>query len=221
MRVRVIGVGSAFGDDAVGLAVAELLARRPLPAQITVARCERPMPDLLDALDEVEGIVLVDATRSGAPIGSVRHLRAEEVTRAKATSSHGFGVASALLLAQTLGRSGRSGGVGRDRGGSTSLGRPLSAAVEGALPEAVALALNLAAKSRAWTHGADAMHEAKLCLSLLALAEQHLASAGGGRIVGVRLEVGDFAGVAPEALAAAFPDLRGRHGRGGRDAADR
>ena len=49
------------------------------------------------------------------------------------------------------------------------------------------------------------MHEARLCLSLLALAEQHLASAGGGRIVGVRLEVGDFAGVAPEALAAAFP----------------
>jgi len=49
------------------------------------------------------------------------------------------------------------------------------------------------------------MHEAKLCLSLLALAEQHLAQAGGGRIVGVRLEVGDFAGVAPEALAAAFP----------------
>lgn len=49
------------------------------------------------------------------------------------------------------------------------------------------------------------MHEARLCLSLLALAEQHLAFAGGSRIVGVRLEVGDFAGVAPEALAAAFP----------------
>ena len=53
--------------------------------------------------------------------------------------------------------------------------------------------------------GVDAMHEAKLCLSLLALAEQHLAQAGGGRIVGVRLEVGDLAGVAAEALAAAFP----------------
>jgi hydrogenase nickel incorporation protein HypA/HybF len=49
------------------------------------------------------------------------------------------------------------------------------------------------------------MHEARLCLSLLALAEQHLARAGGRRIVGVRLEVGAFAGVAPEALAAAFP----------------
>ena len=36
MRVRVIGVGSGFGDDAAGLAVAELLARGALPAQITV-----------------------------------------------------------------------------------------------------------------------------------------------------------------------------------------
>jgi hydrogenase maturation protease len=144
MRVRVIGVGSAFGDDAVGLAVVELLARRQLPAQITVARCERPMPDLLDALDEVEGIVLVDATRSGALIGSVRQLRAEEVTRAKATSSHGFGVASALLLAQTLGcYAARVEWVGIEAG-PRRWGDPLSAAVAGALPEAAALALKLA-----------------------------------------------------------------------------
>jgi hydrogenase maturation protease len=144
MRVRVIGVGSAFGDDAVGLAVVELLARRHLPAQITVARCERPMPDLLDALDEIEGIVLVDATRSGAPIGSVRQLCAEEVTRARATSSHGFGVASALLLAQTLGcPATRVEWVGIEAG-PRRWGDPLSAAVAGALPEAAALALRLA-----------------------------------------------------------------------------
>ncbi len=144
MRVHVIGVGSAFGDDAAGLAVAELLGRRALPEQITVVRCERPMPDLLDALDEVEGIVLIDATRSGAPIGSVRHLRAGEVTRAKATSSHGFGVASALLLAQTLGcRAARVEWIGIEAG-PRRWGDPLSAAVEGALPEAAALALRLA-----------------------------------------------------------------------------
>jgi len=144
MRVRVIGVGSAFGDDAVGLVVAELLARRPLPEEITVVRCERPMPDLLDALDEVEGIVLVDATRSGARIGSVRHLRAEEVTRAKATSSHGLGVASALLLAKTLGcATARVEWIGIEAG-PRRWGDPLSAAVEDALPEAAALALKLA-----------------------------------------------------------------------------
>ena len=144
MRVRVIGVGSGFGDDAAGLAVAELLALGELPSQITVSRCERPMPDLLDALDDVEAIVLIDAMRSGAPIGSVRRLLAAEITRSKATSSHGFGVASALLLSQTLGRPAeRIEWVGIEAGPRRP-GDPLSAAVLRALPEAAALALTLA-----------------------------------------------------------------------------
>jgi len=49
------------------------------------------------------------------------------------------------------------------------------------------------------------MHEAKLCLSLLALAERALADAGGSRIAAVHLDVGTLCGVAPEALEAAFP----------------
>ena len=49
------------------------------------------------------------------------------------------------------------------------------------------------------------MHEATLCLSLLAMAERALADAGGSRIAAVHLEVGTLSGVAPEALAAAFP----------------
>jgi hydrogenase nickel incorporation protein HypA/HybF len=49
------------------------------------------------------------------------------------------------------------------------------------------------------------MHEARLCLSILRLAEEALARDGGGRIVHVELEVGEHSGVAPEALAAAFP----------------
>ena len=49
------------------------------------------------------------------------------------------------------------------------------------------------------------MHEARLCLSLIRLAEEALASDGGRHIVSVDLEVGELSGVAPEALAAAFP----------------
>jgi hydrogenase nickel incorporation protein HypA/HybF len=49
------------------------------------------------------------------------------------------------------------------------------------------------------------MHEAKLCLSLLDLAERHATRAGAARIVAVRLAVGEWSGVVPEALAAAFP----------------
>jgi len=49
------------------------------------------------------------------------------------------------------------------------------------------------------------VHEAKLCLSLLDLAERYLRQSGAARIVSISLEVGEFCGVAPEALEAAFP----------------
>jgi hydrogenase nickel incorporation protein HypA/HybF len=49
------------------------------------------------------------------------------------------------------------------------------------------------------------VHEAKLCLSLLELAERHATAAGAARIVALRLELGELAGVAAEALAAVFP----------------
>ncbi len=49
------------------------------------------------------------------------------------------------------------------------------------------------------------MHEARLCLSLIALAERRLAAAGAHRILALHIEVGELCGVAPEALAAAFP----------------
>jgi len=49
------------------------------------------------------------------------------------------------------------------------------------------------------------MHEAKLCLSLLDLAERALRAEGGQRIHALSVEVGTLSGVAPEALEAAFP----------------
>jgi len=49
------------------------------------------------------------------------------------------------------------------------------------------------------------MHEAKLCLQLLDLAATHLARAGGGQILVLRVEVGALSGIAPEALDRAFP----------------
>ena len=49
------------------------------------------------------------------------------------------------------------------------------------------------------------MHEARLCLSLIRMAEQVLEREGGHSIVRMELEVGEYSGVAPEALEAAFP----------------
>jgi hydrogenase nickel incorporation protein HypA/HybF len=49
------------------------------------------------------------------------------------------------------------------------------------------------------------MHEAKLCLQLLDLAEAAIRDEPGAHIVTLRIEVGEWSGVVAEALAAAFP----------------
>jgi hydrogenase nickel incorporation protein HypA/HybF len=49
------------------------------------------------------------------------------------------------------------------------------------------------------------VHETKLCLSLLRLAEEAMERERGERILALRVEVGALSGVVPEALAAAFP----------------
>lgn len=49
------------------------------------------------------------------------------------------------------------------------------------------------------------MHEAKLCLQLLDLAEAALLEEPHARIVALCIEVGDWSGVAADALVAAFP----------------
>lgn len=104
MRVHVIGIGTAHADDAAGIAVAELLASRPLPDGVVVKRCACPLPDLLDALEGADAVVLVDAARTGAAPGAVRRLVPGDLSCSRSPSSHGFGVAQALALAAALGR---------------------------------------------------------------------------------------------------------------------
>lgn len=104
MRVRVIGIGTRRGDDAAGLAVIESLAARDLPPGTRVATCERPLPDLLDLLADADAAVLVDAARGSGAAGSARRVGRAELARWAATSSHGFGVAQVLALAEALGR---------------------------------------------------------------------------------------------------------------------
>ena len=104
MKVHVVGIGTQCGDDAAGLAVVEVLALHALPPGVSVHRCERPVPDLLDALEGADAAILVDAARTGAAPGTVQRLEPGELARSGSPSSHGLGVAEAMALAQALGR---------------------------------------------------------------------------------------------------------------------
>ena len=49
------------------------------------------------------------------------------------------------------------------------------------------------------------MHEAGLCVSLIALAERSAQDAGAQRIVSVGVAIGELSGVVPKAIELAFP----------------
>ena len=104
MRIRVIGIGTRRGDDAAGIAVAEILAGQALPAGVTVRICERPGAELIDEMDGADAVVLVDGTRSDHPAGTVRRIRPGEIAAGPVLSTHAMGVREALGLASALGR---------------------------------------------------------------------------------------------------------------------
>jgi hydrogenase maturation protease len=103
--IRIIGIGSPFGDDAAGLEAARMLAAAPPPRSEVVA-ADRPGAGLIDLFDGADAVILIDAVRSGAPPGTIhdRDLRELGDLRERLVSSHDIGVAAAIALAASLGR---------------------------------------------------------------------------------------------------------------------
>src|SRR5690554_5464460 len=101
---RVIGIGSPFGDDCVGWAVTEQLEQHSLPADIELVTLDRPGPDLINWLEQDIKTVLIDAMQTTAfPAGHWMPLDIDQLDSSEDLSSHRFGLAPTLKLAQALG----------------------------------------------------------------------------------------------------------------------
>jgi hydrogenase maturation protease len=142
--VRVICVGSPFGDDAVGSCAASLLEREVDPAQAQVSYHDRPGVRLLEALDGAEKVVLVDGVQSGAIPGTLHRIEGEAIYRhlMRHTSTHGFGLAEVLALAVRLGYAPAELVLHGVEIGSAAPTAGMGAAVEAALPRLVAAVRN-------------------------------------------------------------------------------
>ena len=108
-RVRIIGIGSPFGDDRIGwqaidhLIEAGFAARFP-PDWVSFEKADRPGGLLISLIRDAELAVLVDAMRSGAVPGTLRRLCPDElVPECGLLSGHALGVADTLALAEVLG----------------------------------------------------------------------------------------------------------------------
>ncbi len=102
--IRVIGIGSPFGDDAAGLLAAHQIAANPPPATEVVS-VDRPGVALIDFFDGASAVILIDAARSGSTPGTLYDVDLDAVARLALVpaGTHEFGVAQAVALARALG----------------------------------------------------------------------------------------------------------------------
>ena len=99
-----IGVGNDFaGDDAAGRLVARALEGAQ---RFDVAECHGAAADLVTLMEGRDPVLIVDACRSGAAVGTVHRLDAQAGALPgwlRSVSSHGIGVAEGIELARILG----------------------------------------------------------------------------------------------------------------------
>ncbi|MBO3752753.1 hydrogenase maturation protease [Streptosporangiaceae bacterium NEAU-GS5] len=132
-RTVVIGIGNDYrGDDAIGLAVARLL--RGVTYAEVVENGGDPIA-LIDAWTGADLAIVIDATRSGCPPGTVTvhdGLHAEPTGHG---STHALSLADAIELGRALDRLPARLVVIGIEGADFTLGAPLSPPVEATLPE--------------------------------------------------------------------------------------
>ena len=101
----VIGVGNLFrNDDAAGLHVARQLHGR-LPSNIKILECLGEPTELMEAWEQVERVLVIDALASGQPGGIVQRIDVSQhalPASFKQTSTHALGLAEAIELARAL-----------------------------------------------------------------------------------------------------------------------
>jgi hydrogenase maturation protease len=106
-RVRIVGIGSPFGEDRLGWEAIAALEAAGLAdnGEVELQRLDRPGPALIASLTDAEHVVLIDALKTsetGAPVRRVEP-RALAGCGCASWSGHGLGVAESLELASTLG----------------------------------------------------------------------------------------------------------------------
>lgn len=130
----IIGIGSENrGDDLAGWEVVDRLE--------TVRGCKHDgePATLLELISSADHVVLVDAMRSGHPVGTVQHFDAAAgpLPSAVCRSTHGVGVAEVVELARLFGTLPRNCTVIGIEGSNFAIGSTMSGEVAAAIDSVV------------------------------------------------------------------------------------
>lgn len=102
-QIKVLGIGSPFGDDRAGWEVVLRLQRHCLRNDVAFEILDRPGLGLLEHFQGVDVLYLIDAVQPLHSPGMIHVLAVDEVLAQQAQfSTHGFGVAEALQLAKAM-----------------------------------------------------------------------------------------------------------------------
>ena len=102
-RLCIIGIGSPYAEDSLGLRLIQRLARRELPPWVEFRALDRPGLALLERMQGFERVILLDLLPQLAS-GEIRELALDELEcQASPLSDHSLGVAETLALGRVLG----------------------------------------------------------------------------------------------------------------------
>lgn len=107
-ELRVLGIGSPFGDDQLGWEVVKLLQQRAtlsqfIPDRLHLAYCDRPGMQLLELMRHAQTVILIDAIKTGAVIGTLHQFKNQDIeAMSNSLSTHAFGIAEAMKMGAVL-----------------------------------------------------------------------------------------------------------------------
>ena len=107
-KIKVIGIGSPYGNDSIGWQVIENLKQQHtlstlLPERVELIETDRPGINLVQLWQGADFVILIDAILDRHNQGEVRCLSKEElITAHHSVSTHELDVASAIALAEKL-----------------------------------------------------------------------------------------------------------------------
>lgn len=107
-QIKIIGVGSPFGDDQVSWKIVDILKQKKnlqqyIPASLSIEKYDRPGVRLLELMKDSDKVFLIDAVITGNSVGTLYRLENEEIEELKCIlSTHGIGVAQVLQLGKAI-----------------------------------------------------------------------------------------------------------------------
>ncbi|HIC7357943.1 TPA: hydrogenase maturation protease [Legionella pneumophila] len=106
--IKVLGIGSPFGEDQAGWLVAnclktELSKEHYISKTLIIESHDRPGLRLIELMNPAKVVFLIDAVKSGCAPGTIHRLKNNEIFAFQnRLSTHEIGVAEALQIGQSL-----------------------------------------------------------------------------------------------------------------------